>query len=107
LKTIRLYTSDDAKKDVESGKRNGLEASVFKWKLLVRATKKTISVVNNSCGLCHENKEYATCEGCLLAESASLRCGNPDSVYRKARDAFYEAKEAAEELLAALEALDK
>lgn len=105
VKHITLYTSDDAKKDIKSGKRNGLDASAFKWKLLIRAANKIIGVVNNACGLCHENDEPATCHDCPLANSEALKCGNPESVYREARDAFYEAKEAAEKMLAALEAL--
>ena len=105
MKSISLYTSDDAKKDIKSGKRNGLLASIFKWKLLVRGMSKTINVVNNTCGLCHENDEPASCHECPLANSPALRCGNSESVYREARTAFYEAKEAAVKMLTALEGL--
>lgn len=104
MKRLNLYTLEEAKWDVIDGRKTGLEASIRKWKLVVKALDAIEDVVDDECGLCEEYR-LSDCWSCPLYKSPAKRCGVEDSTYNKSSDSISEALFKARKMLAALEAL--
>lgn len=63
MKTLKLYCTVDARKDMGNG-TSGIECSIMKWDKIYNALCGIHNEVNEECGLCLEAGH--TCGGCPL-----------------------------------------
>ena len=63
MKTLKLYTTTDARKDMKNG-TSGIECSIRKWDGIYNALCGISNETGEECGLCLE--AGPACEGCPL-----------------------------------------
>ena len=62
MKTIKLYTLEDARKDMKKG-ASGIDCSIKKWEFMLNGLQEIIAEMYGKCGLCMEH----SCAECPLS----------------------------------------
>ncbi len=64
MRTVNLFTHEDAYDAVNEDNDNGVDVSIMKWRSIRDALAAIKSVVNSQCGLCMQYNQC--CEDCSL-----------------------------------------